>query len=75
MTSKSPVRSCEDIDEATLSYAEIKSLCAGDSRIKEKMELDVDVAKLKLLKSDYLNQHYRLEFEFLYNLIHLTLVM
>ena len=65
MTSKSPMRSCEDIDESVLSYAEIKALCAGDSRIKEKMELDIEVAKLKLLKSDYLNQHYRLEDELL----------
>ena len=49
MTSKSPVRSCDDIDEQALSYAEIKALCAGDPRIKEKMDLDVDVARLKLM--------------------------
>ena len=61
MSSKSPVRSCEDIDEAALSYAEIKALCAGDPRIKEKMDLDVDVARLRLMKSDYLTKQYRLE--------------
>ena len=61
MTSKSPVRSCEDIDETSLSYAEIKALCAGDERIKEKMDLDVDVAKLKLMKSSHMSQQYRLE--------------
>ena len=49
MTSKSPVRSCDDVDEAALSYAEIKALCAGDKRIKEKMDLDIEVAKLRLL--------------------------
>ena len=47
MTSKSPVRSCEDVDEQVLSYAEVKALCAGDSRIKEKMDLEVEVAKLR----------------------------
>ena len=52
MTSKSPVRSCEDIDEAALSYAEIKALCAGDERIREKMDLDVDVARLRLMKAN-----------------------
>src|SRR5699024_11424071 len=53
MTSKSPVRSCEDVDEAALSYAEIKALCAGNPKIKEKMDLDIDVAKLKLLKANH----------------------
>ena len=53
MTSKSPVRSCEDVDETALSYAEIKALCAGDERIKEKMDLDVDVARLKLMKASH----------------------
>ena len=61
MTSKSPVRSCEDADETTLSFAEIKALCAGDPRIKEKMDLDVQVAKLRLLKSSHQNQKYQLE--------------
>lgn len=61
MTSKSPVRACDDVDEQALSYAEIKALCAGDSRIKEKMDLDIDVARLKVLKSDYQSQQYRLE--------------
>ena len=61
MTSKSPVRSCEDIDETALSYAEIKALCAGDERIKEKMDLDVDVARLKLMKSSHQSQQYKLE--------------
>ena len=61
MTSKSPVRSCEDIDEAALSYAEIKALCAGDPTIKEKMDLDVDVARLRLMKADHQSQQYRLE--------------
>jgi N12 class adenine-specific DNA methylase len=61
MTSKSPVRSCEDIDEAVLSYAEIKALCAGDERIKEKMNLDMDVAKLKLMKANHQSQQFRLE--------------
>lgn len=61
MTSKSPVRSCEDIDQTALSYAEIKALCAGDERIKEKMDLDVDVAKLKLMKASHQSQQYRLE--------------
>ena len=53
MTSKSPVRACDDIDETALSYAEIKALCAGDERIKEKMDLDVDVARLKLMKANH----------------------
>ena len=61
MTSKSPVRSCEDADETTLSYAEVKALCAGDPRIREKMDLDVQVAKLRLLKSSRQSQKYQLE--------------
>ena len=61
MTSKSPVRSCEDIDEAALSYAEIKALCAGNPLIKEKMDLDIEVAKLKLLKANHQSTKYRLE--------------
>lgn len=61
MTSKSPVRSAEDIDETALSYAEIKALCAGDPRIKEKMDLDIEVQKLKLLKANHLSQRYDLE--------------
>ena len=61
MTSKSPVRSCDDLDETALSYAEIKALCAGDERIKEKMDLDIDVAKLRLMKANHKSQQYRLE--------------
>jgi hypothetical protein len=61
MSSKSPVRSCDDVDETALSYAEIKALCAGNPLIKEKMELDVLVAKLRMLKADHRSQHYRLE--------------
>ena len=61
MTSKSPVRSCEDVDEAALSYAEIKALCAGDPRIKERMDLDIDVSRLKLLKADHQSQQFQLE--------------
>ena len=61
MTSKSPVRSCEDVDEAALSYAEIKALCAGNPKIKEKMDLDIDVARLKLLKANHQSSQYRLE--------------
>jgi len=61
MTSKSPVRSCDDVDEAALSYAEIKALCAGDPRIKERMELDVDVSKLKIMKADHQSQRFRME--------------
>ena len=61
MTSKSPVRSAEDIDETALSYAEIKALCTGNPHIKEKMDLDIDVQRLKLLKSSYLSQKYALE--------------
>ena len=56
MTSKSPVRSCDDVDETALSFAEIKALCAGDPRIKERMDLDVEVAKLKLMKYVYKRQ-------------------
>ena len=61
MTSKSPVRSCDDVDETALSFAEIKTLCAGDPRIKERMDLDVEVAKLKLMKADHQSKQYRLE--------------
>ena len=61
MTSKSPVRSCDDVDEQALSYAEVKALCAGNPLIKEKMDLDVQVAKLKVLKADHQSQKYRLE--------------
>lgn len=61
MTSKSPVRSCEDMDEQALSYAEIKALCAGNPLIKEKMDLDIEVARLKVLKADHQSQQYRLE--------------
>lgn len=61
MTSKSPVRSCEDVDETALSYAEIKALCSGDPRIREKMDLDVDVARLRLMKADHQSKQFRLE--------------
>ena len=61
MTSKSPVRSCEDVDEQVLSYAEIKALCAGNPLIRQKMDLDIDVARLKVLKADHMSQQYRLE--------------
>ncbi|QAT60971.1 helicase [Acidilutibacter cellobiosedens] len=61
MTSKSPVRSCEDVDEAALSYAEIKALCAGNPKIKEKMDLDIEVSRLKLLKASHQSNQYRLE--------------
>ena len=61
MTSKSPVRSCDDVDEQTLSYAEIKALCAGNPLIKEKMDLDIEVARLKVLKADHQSQQYRME--------------
>ena len=61
MTSKSPVRSCDDVDEAALSFAEIKALCAGDPRIKERMDLDVEVSRLKLMKADHQSKQYRLE--------------
>lgn len=61
MTSKSPVRSAEDIDEASLSYAEIKALASGNPKIKEKMDLDIQVSKLKLAKANYLSEKYDLE--------------
>ncbi len=61
MTSKSPVRACDDVDEQALSYAEVKALCAGNPLIKEKMDLDIEVARLRVLKSDYQNKHYRME--------------
>ena len=61
MTSKSPVRSCDDVDEDVLSYAEIKALCAGDPHIKEKMQLETEVSKLKMLKADHQSQQYRLQ--------------
>jgi hypothetical protein len=61
MTSKSPVRSCEDVDEQALSYAEVKALCAGNPLIKEKMDLDIEVARLKVLKADHKSQQFRLE--------------
>ncbi len=61
MTSKSPARSADDLDDAALSYAEVKALAAGNPRIKEKMDLDIQVARLKTLKTAYNNEHYRLE--------------
>lgn len=61
MTSKSPARTCEDVDEAALSYAEVKALCAGDPRIKERMELDVEVAKLQVMQASHRSQQYDLE--------------
>ena len=61
MTSKSPARSCEDLDEAALTYAEVKALAAGNPMIKEKMDLDIQVARLRILKAAYTSQHYRLE--------------
>ena len=61
MTSKSPVRSAEDIDEQALSYAEIKALCTGNPHIKEKMDMDIEVSRLKLLKANHLSQRYALE--------------
>ena len=61
MTSKSPARSCEDLDEAALTYAEVKALAAGNPMIKEKMDLDIQVARLRTLKAAYTSQHYRLE--------------
>ncbi|MDL2233176.1 hypothetical protein LJC63_06305 [Ruminococcaceae bacterium OttesenSCG-928-L11] len=67
MTSKSPVRSCDDVDEESLSYAEIKALCAGNPAIKEKMNLDIEVSKLKLLKSEHQSQRYRLQDDLLQN--------
>ena len=61
MTSKSPVRSAEDVDETALNYAEIKALASGNPLIKDKMNLDIEVSKLKMLKSTFLNQRYALE--------------
>ncbi len=61
MTSKSPARTCDDVDEAALSYAEVKALCAGDPRIKERMELDVDVARLQVMQASHRSQQYNLE--------------
>ena len=61
MTSKAPVRSCEDVDEAALSYAEVKALATGNPYIKEKMDLDIQVSKLKLMKANHTSQKYRLE--------------
>ncbi|MBQ7301262.1 MAG: DEAD/DEAH box helicase family protein [Clostridia bacterium] len=61
MTSKSPVRSCDDVDATALSFAEIKALCAGDPRIKERMDLDVEVSKLKIMKADHQSKQFRLE--------------
>ncbi len=61
MTSKSPVRSCQDVDEVTLSYAEVKALATGDPTIKERMDLEVDIAKLKMLKANHQNSQYKLE--------------
>lgn len=61
MTSRTPLRSCEDVDETALSFAEIKALCAGDPRIKERMELDVEVARLRIMKADYQSKRFRLE--------------
>ena len=61
MTSRTPLRSCEDVDETALSFAEIKALCAGDPRIRERMELDVEVSKLKIMKADYQAKKFRLE--------------
>ena len=61
MTSKSPVRSCEDVDETALSYAEIKALATGNPHIKEKMDLEIEVSRLKLVKANYLTQKYALE--------------
>jgi len=61
MTSRTPLRSCEDVDESVLSYAEVKALCIGDPRIKEKMELDVDVAKLKMMEANFKSQQFALE--------------
>lgn len=61
MTSKSPVRSCEDVDETALSYAEIKALATGNPYIREKMDLEIEVSRLKLVKANYLSQKYMLE--------------
>lgn len=67
MTSKSPVRSCEDVDESVLSFAEVKALCAGDPRIKERMDLDLDVSRLKILKANYNSSQYQMEDNILKN--------
>lgn len=67
MTSKSPVRSCEDVDESVLSFAEVKALCAGDPRIKERMDLDLDVSRLKILKANYNSNQYQMEDNLLKN--------
>ncbi|MCL2821557.1 MAG: hypothetical protein FWD38_12165, partial [Oscillospiraceae bacterium] len=67
MTSKSPVRSCEDVDETALSYAEIKALCAGNPLIAEKMNLDIDVTKLRMLKAEHQSQRHRLEDDLMTN--------
>jgi hypothetical protein len=67
MTSKSPVRSCDDVDEDALSYAEIKALCAGNPQIKEKMQLDIEVSKLRLLKGSFQSQQFRLQDDLLTN--------
>src|SRR5699024_9938933 len=61
MTSKSPVRSCDDVDETALSFAEVKALCAGDPRIKERMELEVEVSRLKMEKADHLSKQFQLQ--------------
>lgn len=61
MTGKSPVRACDDLDETALSYAEIKALCAGNPLIKEKMDLDIEVARLRLLKANHLSERYKME--------------
>lgn len=67
MTSKSPVRSCDDVDESVLSFAEVKALCAGDPRIKERMDLELEVSKLKIMKADHSSKQYRLEDDLLKN--------
>lgn len=75
MTSKSPARSCEDLDEAALTYAEVKALAAGNPMIKEKMDLDIQVARLRTLKAAYTSQHYRLEDDFLHGEDNVNLVL
>ena len=67
MTSKSPVRSCEDVNESVLSFAEVKALCAGDPRIKERMDLDLDVSRLKIFKANYNSKQYQMEDNILKN--------
>lgn len=67
MTSKSPARSCEDVDESVLSFAEVKALCAGDPRIKERMDLELEVSRLKIMKADHNSKQYRLEDDLLKN--------